>query len=393
MSELLNRIEIKLESESIKPLSGWQLQEFMYNINKGYTKLDLINEISRLINEGENPENIIIINKSYDINNSYSYFRKSQEYDLGKSKVVEKLYNLGRPISMFPNRKIKKIEIIFNLYENLYTLFRANNINRIPKKELKRYVELSFYDAIKEIKEDANSIIDSLKFVNTNKPVEIKEKLNKYLEKARLDYDNFIEDQNNINKFNSIIDKELIQLTNDEKSLHIDMDQKYYNRFYRCLKKVDRPIILIYNNINNTLRLVKKEYMLNDVESENFLDYKDYSHNSPFVITIAAGSMIAIIVLLLYKGSKQEKLNMEQKQKNDSKEKDIDNDIEDLIHTLSNSPELNQVKNIENKFINHKLNDLNEKTKKNLEKTLKQKSVTKGVVSLEKYKEIKKSKK
>ena len=147
-----------------------------------------------------------------------------------------------------------------------------------------------------------------------------------------------------------------------------------------------------YNNINNTLSLVKKEYMLNDVESENFLDYKDYSHNSPFVITIVAGLMIVSIGALLYKGSKQEKLNIEQREKNDSKEKEIDTSIENLIRNLSNSPELNHVKNIENKFINHKLNDLNEKTKKSLEKILKQKSVTKGVIDLEKYKKVKKNK-
>lgn len=392
MGEFLNRMELKLESESMNPLSGWQLQEFMYNINKGYTKLDLINEISRLINEGENPENIIIINKSYDINNSYSYFRKSQEYYLGKSKVVEKLYNLGRPISMFPNKKIKKIEIIFNLYENLYTLFRANNIYRISKKQLKKYVELPFYDAIREIENDANRIIDSLEFENTNKSLAIKEKLNEFLERARLNYYDFFEDQNNIKNFNSIIDKEFTQLSEDEIILQRDMEQKYYNRFYKCLKKVDRPIILRYNNINNTLSLVKKEYMLNDVESENFLDYKDYSHNSPFVITIVAGLMIVSIGALLYKGSKQEKLNIEQREKNDSKEKEIDTSIENLIRNLSNSPELNHVKNIENKFINHKLNDLNEKTKKSLEKILKQKSVTKGVIDLEKYKKVKKNK-
>ena len=392
MGEFLNRMELKLESESMNPLSGWQLQEFMYNINKGYTKLDLINEISRLINEGENPENIIIINKSYDINNSYSYFRKSQEYYLGKSKVVEKLYNLGRPISMFPNKKIKKIEIIFNLYENLYTLFRANNIYRISKKQLKKYVELPFYDAIREIENDANRIIDSLEFENTNKSLTIKEKLNEFLERARLNYYDFFEDQNNIKNFNSIIDKEFTQLSEDEIILQRDMEQKYYNRFYKCLKKVDRPIILRYNNINNTLSLVKKEYMLNDVESENFLDYKDYSHNSPFVITIVAGLMIVSIGALLYKGSKQEKLNIEQREKNDSKEKEIDTSIENLIRNLSNSPELNHVKNIENKFINHKLNDLNEKTKKSLEKILKQKSVTKGVIDLEKYKKVKKNK-
>ena len=197
-----------------------------------------------------------IQNKSYDINNSYSYFRKSQEYYLGKSKVVEKLYNLGRPISMFPNKKIKKIEIIFNLYENLYTLFRANNIYRISKKQLKKYVELPFYDAIREIENDANRIIDSLEFENTNKSLAIKEKLNEFLERARLNYYDFFEDQNNIKNFNSIIDKEFTQLSEDEIILQRDMEQKYYNRFYKCLKKVDRPIILRYNNINNTLSLV-----------------------------------------------------------------------------------------------------------------------------------------
>ena len=54
------------------------------------------------------PENIIIINKSYEINNSYSYLQKSNEIDLNNEKLVEKFYNLGKPITMFPNPKIKR---------------------------------------------------------------------------------------------------------------------------------------------------------------------------------------------------------------------------------------------------------------------------------------------
>ena len=122
MESKIGRIEIQLKSDNVKPLSGWQLQEFINNINKGYSKLDLINEISKLLNEGENPENIIIINKSYEINNTYSYLKKANEIDLNKDSMVEKFYNLGRPISMYPNEFIKKIEIIFNLYEKLFSL-------------------------------------------------------------------------------------------------------------------------------------------------------------------------------------------------------------------------------------------------------------------------------
>ena len=62
MSKDIKRIKLKLKSEDSTTLSGWQLQEFIKNVNKGYCKLDIINEISRLINQGEKPENIIIIN-------------------------------------------------------------------------------------------------------------------------------------------------------------------------------------------------------------------------------------------------------------------------------------------------------------------------------------------
>ena len=107
MGKDIKRIALNLKSEDSKPLSGWQLQEFINNFSKGYTKLDLINEISRLINSGEKPENIIILNKSYNINNnSYTYLQKLNEIDLNKASMVENFYHLGMPTSIYPNKKI-----------------------------------------------------------------------------------------------------------------------------------------------------------------------------------------------------------------------------------------------------------------------------------------------
>ena len=64
-----NRIEVKFQSTDEKPLSGFQLPEFMNNLSKYYYKLDLINEISRYINEGSEVKNIFIISDSFEVNN------------------------------------------------------------------------------------------------------------------------------------------------------------------------------------------------------------------------------------------------------------------------------------------------------------------------------------
>lgn len=385
MEDTKSRIKLELKSEDPKPLSGWQLQEFMYNINRGYNKIDLINQISKLLNEGVNPENIIIINKSYEINNSYSYLQKSNEIDLNNEKLVEKFYNLGKPITMFPNPKIKKVEIIFSLYESLYTMFRANKINPIPKKNLKKYIDLPFEESINELKSDAISILNKLK-ISEKKIIEnIIKNIEKNINKSINNYYDFNKDEINRKNFKLIADKKIIELNEEQKQLYINMDKKYYNRFFKYLKKIDRPIILKYDELKNKLIVIRKEYMINDVENENFLDYKEYTHNSPFAITMIAGVTISCIIALLYKGVKQEQFNTEQMYINEVLEKKIDGEIDEMIE-LSQSKQLNYVNDIKSPFVKNKLFDVNNKLKKSLEKTLKGKGITK-VINIEKIEE------
>ncbi len=375
MESKIGRIEIQLKSDNVKPLSGWQLQEFINNINKGYSKLDLINEISKLLNEGENPENIIIINKSYEINNTYSYLKKANEIDLNKDSMVEKFYNLGRPISMYPNEFIKKIEIIFNLYEKLFSLFRSNKIPTISKRKLKTYINLDFNDAITLLKRDAEQIIREQENIDSDKSENLKRDANELVKKSIENYKNYRNADIKIKEFNELVNKEFKQLNDEEKVLFIDMEKNYYNKFFKALRDVDRPIILKYDEKNNKMSVVKKEYMLNDIESNNFLDYKDYSHNSPFVVTIIAGIIIIPILALLYKGIKQEKLNEEKEKELELQEEKLNNEMRSIIMQLAESEELNQVKQVQNNFLKNKLLDADERVKKHTITTLKQKGV------------------
>lgn len=393
MGKDIKRIALNLKSEDSKPLSGWQLQEFINNFSKGYTKLDLINEISRLINSGEKPENIIILNKSYNINNnSYTYLQKLNEIDLNKASMVENFYHLGMPTSIYPNKKIKEIEIIFSLYRDIYKIFNSENIPVIEKNRLKAYINLDIDKAIINIEKDSKEILNRLKIHDENLLSTIMSKLTRVIDSRKNKYYTYKNDKSAIIKFTKIRDIEFKKLEDKDKELYIKIQKRYYNDFFRLLRDVDRPIILTYDEKSNKLHVVKKEYMLNDVESDNFLDYKDYSHNSPFVITIIAGFAVASIVGLLYKGTKQEKINCENIEENRKIEESIDKNIKEIILELSNSPDLNQVDEIEDKFIKENLVNLRKKINENTEKTLERRGINGDnvVIDIEKYRNDKK---
>ena len=386
MSKDIKRIKLKLKSEDSTTLSGWQLQEFIKNVNKGYCKLDIINEISRLINQGEKPENIIIINKSYDINNAYTYLQKSNEIDLNKLSTIENLYHLGIPVSMYPNKRIKEIAIIFTLYSKIYTLFNRENIPVISKDKLKEYINVDIDTAIDTITKDSKSIMSKLKMGTENILKATNDKLDNIIDESKKELKKYIDNQDNIIKFNEISNNELKEIKDSDKELYSKIQSEYYSEFFRLLNSVDRPIVLRYDDKNNKLIVIKKEYMLNDVDSENFLDFKDYSHNSPFVITIIAGATISLILALLYQASKEEKVNDEKAIKNKSIEEKLDKELEEIILELASSSELNQTNEVENQYIKKELDNLKNTLNENIEKTLERRGINYNNIVIDEYK-------
>lgn len=387
----LKRITIKLNSNIEKPLSGWQLQEFIANISKGYSKLDLINEIATLINKGVKTKNIIIMHNSYEINNSYAYLNKTDEFDLSKSEMVKRLYNLGKPISMSPNDKIQKIKILFELYEKIYSACARYKVPVLSKENLKKYISCEFNDSIIKIKEDLIGTTNEVKLFDDKKIERFQEDLDKYIKKARKEYDTYINDKNKFDIFEKLKNKALEDLENHEKEILLDLERKYYSIFYEKLRNLDRPIILIYHEESMKMTMVKKEYILNDVDSENFLDYKDFSHNSPFVVTIIAGVAMAAIAYIIYEGKKQEKFNEQIERENEEKE----DEIKKMIFELAHSKDLNQVNEIKDDFERSRLYDLKNKTIISTGKVLRKKGVinNKAVIDLDDYRKTNDNKK
>ena len=225
------------------------------------------------------------------------------------------------------------------------------------------------------MKRDAEQIIREQEHSDSDKSENLKRDANELVKKSIENYKNYRNADIKIKEFNELVNKEFKQLNDEEKVLFIDMEKNYYNKFFKALRDVDRPIILKYDEKNNKMSVVKKEYMLNDIESNNFLDYKDYSHNSPFVVTIIAGIIIIPILALLYKGIKQEKLNEEKEKELELQEEKLNNEMRSIIMQLAESEELNQVKQVQNNFLKNKLLDADERVKKHTKTTLKQKGV------------------
>lgn len=365
------RVKLRLESTHEKPLSGWQLQDFVNSLNKGYTKTDLINEIAGLLNSGIDPENIVIINESYEIYNQYKYLHKSHEIDLNNIDLVEKFYNLGKPFSMFPNEQIFKINLIFKLYEKTYTLFNNNKIPVLKKNTLKKYIELDFVDAVNQLRIDCFNLIN-INEINENH--NIYTTLNHYIEKAKKSYNNFSQEMGNMKLIRNLLENECDLVDYKDRCIE-SLLKKYYEDFFNLLKNVERPIVFIFNPTEKKMVLVKSEYMLNDTESDSFLDFKDYSHNSPFVINIIAGAIIVTIIYVLCKGVKQQRLNIEDGLNNEIIEDSLNKVTQEFINSVASSPQFNHLENVQNPYIKRNLSDIQNRVKNSTLHTLKQKGV------------------
>lgn len=129
------------------------------------------------------------------------------------------------------------------------------------------------------------------------------------------------------------------------------------------------------------MKLIRKEYIKNDYESKNFLDYKDYSHNSPFVISLIAGFAILYIWWLLYDGCKQEKLMLEEDKEINCLREELECEEKKLFAEKIKREQLSNMNKLEDSFVKHKILSINNKVTKNLANTLKNNGVEDAKIS------------
>ncbi|MEQ6931208.1 hypothetical protein [Clostridium perfringens] len=287
----MRQIQIELKKNDDSILTPWQIQDFISILASNYYKLDLINEISKKINEGTSEENIFIINESFNYKISYNFLKKSNILDLKTEEGFKHFFHLGNPISLIPNTKINDLSLKFSLFRELNTYLFKKGQPRIDKDKFHEVVFKNnsdiFNEIIKLIKLEKNTDIDLKKRIK-NDINDIKKKYIKLLNKRKYD-------EIRISSFKKLIKENKL----DDKKEYEDIEEKYFNTFENYFIKLERPIVGIYKVDKQEVEILSSSFIMKDSRDERFLDIKQISHNSPTYVNIFIGTVIATPLLIM----------------------------------------------------------------------------------------------
>ncbi|WP_320940256.1 hypothetical protein, partial [Lysinibacillus capsici] len=134
------RFVVKLSQKTNKPVKAWRVTDFIEKVNNSYYKKELLKEIGERLSQGEAPENIIILDKSFNIHKAYRGLGIVKMNTIGGAR---QLYHLGKPYSLHPNEKIIITNNIFSTFSILYKLFNKYKV-KLDKASLKDILKEAF---------------------------------------------------------------------------------------------------------------------------------------------------------------------------------------------------------------------------------------------------------
>lgn len=280
------RVTIKFKQKTCKILSPWEISSFINSFNTYYYKLDVFNTIGIALKQNIDPKNIIIFDKSFNINQQYIHLNNIK----CNTEQLQYLYTLGKPISLFPNDSIFFMNELFENFRRLNELLYQINKKYLPIKTIHTYYTRFLKD------KDKVAIIDTLE---ENARALIKNVTN---EKHIKNFNLLIE---SIKKETKKLDREFLSLNNmvdvlsngqfDHKKLDAKLYQKYFRRFYSLLTNIPRPVIGVLNEKDQSISILCKAHFNKKERNAVTLDLKSISHNSPIEAVIAGGILTLII--------------------------------------------------------------------------------------------------
>jgi len=311
--DLNKRVEIKLTRNIPDLISPWDLSNYINAIASFYYKIELINSLTTVINNEIPPANIFILDGSFKLNKSNRELRRIYLNDNG----VKILFNIGNPVSLFPNEDLFALNLIFKLYKNINKFLSEIRYRRLHKVRLKHSFDIfrknGFTHSIMSIIEVAEKIlIEKAKISESD--IEGEKKLTAYkftlsrLKKQTVsDFEEFLKIKNNsildyitecLQKNNEIILDKKLQKNGFKINEILD---KYYSEFFKKLNKLSRPIVGIYYGEREHIEILSLNNIISSPRSVAFLDIKQISHRSPLEIIILGLPSLA----LLFKGTIQ----------------------------------------------------------------------------------------
>ncbi|MDF9887877.1 hypothetical protein M2246_003079 [Bacillus sp. LEw-kw-24] len=293
------RVNLEMKRDGEKLLSSWQISAFIENLSRSYYKNELLNTIESYINKGTDLENIFIIDESFKLNNIYKnlgilYLRNERD--------AKTLYHLGKPIGMFPNEKLMKINCMFEIFRKVNETLSEYKVKGLNKEKLSGLITFSISPktTMIAIKEKIISLANENLNQSSQEEVRNKEQ-NKKIDQKKLANSlesSTVQIMSSYQKMESdfislAITKESI-LANDIKDINETPSNiaGYFNTFKSTFDNLIRPIIGIYNPNDNSVEIICRDFIdktLYIEENKRFLDIKSISRNSPLAVCVVLG--------------------------------------------------------------------------------------------------------
>jgi hypothetical protein len=312
--DLEKRVGLKLVREPSNPMSPWGFSHLISTISTSYYKIELIDSIKTAINNKISPENIFILSGSFKL---YESYRDLNSFSLNTN--LTKLYYIGDPVSIFPNKDLFTLNLLFKFFRRIKRLFALKGGGLFTIDHLK-----DSYEELK--KKDVGHAIDNLvgkakqqyrekyreKIIKQETVADFDLDVDKLKKAIISEYKKFSGVDENYGfayvaeclKENEEIVREDKQANENEKKRVMD---EYYLNFFKRFSRIARPVIGIYHKENEQVEILCRNNFHSRVDNKVFLDIKEVSHKSPLVIDMTALVSLGFLVLTHLTIIKQQK--------------------------------------------------------------------------------------
>lgn len=273
------KIQLEIRSENNSIMSGWEVSTFIDNFNSIFYKNKLLNDISNLISDGIDCENIFIFDRSFDVFKSYNTFNRANL----RSNVIS-LYTFGLPYSFIPNNKIYHLKHIFEYFRACNEYLYIKEIERMDKNELSQLARMVFVDnkAIEYVFEEIRKY-SKVKVSNCESIDErTVKKCHIELDQLNLEYlKNVQKFEHDSIMFESIKENIFADKVEELSDTQNDVYNNYFDKFMHFFNKVTRPVVCYYDSKTYEVKMLSGDYIGKNINNTEFFDLNHYSHNSP----------------------------------------------------------------------------------------------------------------
>lgn len=272
------KVRVCLRRNTDEVMSAWEISNFIANFNSYYYRIELLNSIDKAMRDGVEPSNIFILDESFKLNRSYN---KLSHLDLEHD--LEHLYYIGKPVSLFPNERIRSLYLIFKYFRLVNEILFDARVTRLKSDYIGYlFTEASrsnFIDSLKKLFNSAESLIDSKDNSSRQRLIRLNDS---FISEWRL----YERDMVSTNEIINILSEDY---TKDIPNEYIDTVNRHFESFFKYLIKIPRPVICVYNEQDNTVEVLSRAHINISERNNSFLDVQEISHNSPLKTLIDGG--------------------------------------------------------------------------------------------------------